>query len=115
EQLDSMLKAMKESEEIASKLKFQDGEVKLKDGLATLKLPANFHYLDPDQTDTVLVKLWGNPPRKEKTLGMLFPAEIGPADPESWAVVITYDEDGYVKADAAANTNYNDLLQHIQH
>ncbi|HEY7180790.1 MAG TPA: hypothetical protein VIC84_05200, partial [Blastocatellia bacterium] len=28
EQLDSMLKAMKENEEIASKLKFQDGEIK---------------------------------------------------------------------------------------
>jgi uncharacterized membrane-anchored protein len=114
EQLDSMLKAMKESEEIASKLKFQDGEVKLKDGLATLKLPASFHYLDPDQTDTVLVKLWGNPPRQEKTLGMLFPAEISLSDPESWGVVITYDEDGYVKDDEAANINYNDLLKEMQ-
>ena len=114
EQLDSMLKAMKESEEIASKLKFQNGEVKLKDGLATLKLPANFHYLDPDQTDTVLVKLWGNPPRQKKTLGMLFPAEIGPADPESWGVVITYDEDGYVKDDEAASINYDDLLKEMK-
>src|SRR5262245_46753638 len=110
EQLDSMLKAMKEREEIASKLKFQQGEIKIKDGLATLKASANFRYLDPDQTDTVLVQLWGNPPRQEKTLGMLFPAEIGPADPESWAVVITYDEDGYVKDDEAASINYDDML-----
>jgi uncharacterized membrane-anchored protein len=114
EQIDSMLKAMKESEEIASKLKFQNGEIKLKDGMATLKVPSNFRYLDPDQTDTVLVKLWGNPPRQDKTLGMLFPAEISPASPESWGVVITYDEDGYVKDDEAASINYNDLLKEMQ-
>ena len=114
EQLESLLKSMKESEEIASRLVFQQGEIKLKDGLATLKVPANFRYLDPDQTDTVLVKLWGNPPRQEKTLGMLFPAEIGAADPESWGVVITYDEDGYVKDDEAASINYDDLLKEMK-
>jgi uncharacterized membrane-anchored protein len=102
EQIESMLKEMKEREEIASKLEFKQGEIKLKDDLATLKVPANFRYLDPDQTDTVLVRLWGNPPRQEKTLGMLFPAEISPASEESWGVVITYDEDGYVKDDEAA-------------
>jgi uncharacterized membrane-anchored protein len=114
EQLDSMLKAMKEREEIVSRLKFQQGEVKLKDGLATLKASAKFRYLDPDQTDTVLVQLWGNPPRQEKTLGMLFPAEISPADPESWGVVITYDEDGYVKDDEAASIKYDELLKEMQ-
>jgi uncharacterized membrane-anchored protein len=45
---------------------------------------------------------------------MLFPAEIGPASPESWGVVITYDEDGYVKDDEAASINYNDLLKQMQ-
>ena len=114
EQLELLLKEMKEREEIASKLKFQQGEIKLKDGLATLKASANFRYLDPDQTDTVLVQLWGNPPRQEKTLGMLFPAETGPADPESWGVVITYDEDGYVKDDEAAGINYDNMLKEMQ-
>jgi uncharacterized membrane-anchored protein len=114
EQLDSLLKTMKENDEIASKLKFQNGEIKLKDGLATLKVPTNFRYLDSDQTDTVLEKLWGNPPRQDKTLGMLFPAEISPASPESWGVVITYTEDGYVKDDEASNINYNDMLKEMQ-
>ena len=75
EQIESALKVLKERQEIASKLKFQQGVITLKDGLATLKVPENFRYLDPDQTDIVLVQLWGNPPREEKTLGMLFPAE----------------------------------------
>jgi uncharacterized membrane-anchored protein len=114
EQADMLLKEFKEREEIASKLKFQQGEIKLKDGLATLKVPARFRYLDPDQADTVLVQLWNNPPRQEKTLGMLFPAEISLASVESWGVVITYDEDGYVEDDDAASINYNELLKEMQ-
>ncbi len=114
EQIESMLKAMKERDELASKLKFQQGEIKLKDGMATLKVPQNFRYLDPEQTETVLVKLWGNPPREEKTLGMLFPAEGLVTDEGSWGVVITYDEDGYVKDDEAASIKYDELLKEMQ-
>jgi uncharacterized membrane-anchored protein len=114
EQLNAALKKMQENEEIASKLKFQNGEIKLKDGLATLKVPSNFRYLDPDQTETVLVKLWENPPEREKTLGMIFPAEISPASSESWGVVITYEEEGYVKDDEASSINYGDLLKEMQ-
>lgn len=65
--------------------------------MATLKALPIFRYLDPDQTETVLVKTWGNTPRQEKPQGMLFPAEIGPASPESRGVVITYAEDGCEK------------------
>jgi uncharacterized membrane-anchored protein len=114
EQVESLMKAVKEREEIASKLKFQQGVIALKDGLATLKVPENFRYLDPDQTETVLVQLWGNPPRGEKTLGMLFPAGISVAGEESWGVVISYDEDGYVKDDEAASIDYNKMLKEIQ-
>jgi uncharacterized membrane-anchored protein len=109
-----LLKQMKEREEIASKLKFKQGEVKLKDGLATLKVPADFRYLDPDQTDTVLVQLWHNPPRQARTLGMLFPAGSNESIMESWGVVITYNEDGYVEDDEASSINYNDLLKEMK-
>jgi uncharacterized membrane-anchored protein len=114
EQADMLLKEFKEREEIASRLKFRQGEITLMDGLATLKVPANFRYLDPDQTETVLIQLWRNPPRQEKTLGMLFPTEISPASVESWGVVITYDEDGYVEDDEAASIDYNELLKGMQ-
>jgi uncharacterized membrane-anchored protein len=77
-------------------------------------MPQNFRYLDPEQSETVLVKLWENPPSQEKTLGMIFPAELSPADPDSWGVIITCVEDGYVKDDEAASINYNDLLKEMQ-
>ncbi|PYO70400.1 MAG: DUF2167 domain-containing protein, partial [Gemmatimonadetes bacterium] len=41
-------------------------------------------------------------------------AGLGVFDRESWAVVISYDEDGFVKDDDAATINYNDLLGKMQ-
>ena len=45
---------------------------------------------------------------------MLLPANIGPHEPECWGVIITYDEDGYVKDDDAAKINYDDLLKEMK-
>ena len=36
----------KEVQDILASIKYQDGEIKLKNGLATLKLPSNLTYLD---------------------------------------------------------------------
>ena len=67
-------------------LKYQQGEINLKDGLATLNVPADFNYLGPDDAETVLVKLWGNPPSQEKPLGLLIPAGMTPASSNAWVV-----------------------------
>lgn len=91
-----------------AKLEWKTGAISIQDGLATLNLPAGYRYLGPEDASSVL-EAWGNPP-DSKTLGMLFPADMGPFSEGSWAVVITYDEDGYVKDDEAAKINYTKLL-----
>ncbi len=60
----------------------------------------------------MLSKLWNNPPTP--TLGMLVPEGFSPIDPESWAVIITYKEDGYVKDKDAAEMDYDDILKKLQ-
>ncbi len=102
------------SEEEVNKLfKYQTGKVTLRNGLATLNLPEGYRYLDPDQSDRVLVDLWGNPPGP-KTLGMIFPPNIQPTTEGSWVVVIRYEEEGFVKDDEADSINYSDLLKEMQ-
>src|SRR5207247_4769517 len=81
-------------------------------GLATLDLPADFRYLDPQETDIVL-RAWGNPPGRE-TLGMLVPAGVQVLTPKGWAVIISFSEDGYVKDDDAAKIDYRELLRTMQ-
>ena len=58
----------------------------------------------------MLVKLWGNPPGWAKPLGILMPDGISPLDKNSWAVVVTYEPDGYVSDKDAEKINYSELL-----
>jgi uncharacterized membrane-anchored protein len=103
-----------EMRQLLSSLKYQSGEVTLDGGLAKLRLPENLRFLGPKDAQTVIVRLWGNPPSQEKTLGMLLPAGKTPADPDTWGVVVQYEESGYVKDDDAAKINYTDLLKQMQ-
>lgn len=96
-----------------AQLDYQRGEIKLKDGLATLVVPEGFRYLNPQQARKILEEAWGNPPGEE-TLGMLFPSGVSPLSENGWGVVITYEEEGYVKDDEAESINYDDLLKQMK-
>jgi uncharacterized membrane-anchored protein len=96
-----------------AQLTYQRGKITLKDGLATLDVPAGFRYLDSQQANKILVEAWGNPPGKE-TLGMLFPSNVSPLQEGGWGVIITYQEDGYVKDDEAESINYDDLMKQMK-
>lgn len=97
------------AEQFLASLHFQQGDITLPNKIAVLKLPSSLRYLPPDDAERVLVDAWGNPPGN-KTLGMIFPADLTPLDEKSWGVVITYDEDGHVKDDDAASMKYDEIL-----
>ncbi|MGD0613823.1 MAG: DUF2167 domain-containing protein [Verrucomicrobiota bacterium] len=107
-------KTRAEAEQLAKRLKYQQGEINLQGGIAKLNVPSGFRYLNPDDTKIVLETLWGNPPSTTKELGMLMPSDRGPLDSDSWAVLISYAGDGYVKDDDAGKINYDDLLKKMQ-
>jgi uncharacterized membrane-anchored protein len=95
-------------------LKYQQGEIDLGDGLAKLTVPKEFNFLGADDAETVLVKLWRNPPSAKKPLGLLIPAGMSPISSNVWVVTIQYTEEGFVKDDDASKINYDDLLQQMQ-
>jgi uncharacterized membrane-anchored protein len=103
-----------EIEKIEAGLKWTTGRVVLGNNLAEVNLAASYRYLGPEDARKVIVDIWGNPPSRGDTLGMIFPADVEPAQPGGWAVVLTYKEDGYVKDNDAAKINYNDLLKQMQ-
>ncbi len=102
-----------EASKIESKLNYQSGKITLQDGLATLNLNPEFRYLSPEDTKITLEKLWGNPDGSG-TLGMIVPANLKVSARDSWAVIVTYDEDGYVKDDDAESIDYSKLLKEMQ-
>lgn len=95
---------------LVGQLKPQHGDITLGSGLATLKVPEEFGYLDPQQAKTMLEKIWGNP-HGEGTLGMLIPSGVDVLSADCWGVVITYEEEGYVKDDDADKIDYTDLMK----
>ncbi len=108
------LEKLKEVVQTVKNLKYQQGEIDLRGGLAKLTVPKEFNFLGPDDAETVLVKLWGNPPSKNKPLGLLIPAGMTPLSSNAWVVTIEYTEDGYVKDGDASKINYDDLLKQMQ-
>ena len=101
------------AQKLADGLNYQKGEITLKGGLAKIHVPEEFRYLDSKDADTVLSRLWGNPPDSH-TLGLLVPAKISVVSPEAWAVILTYDEDGYVKDDEAETMDYDTLIKQMR-
>lgn len=103
---------------VCATFKYQTGTVQLRDGVATLNVPAGYKYLDAASSDIVLTDLWGNPPAESpeaKSLGMLFPENSGPNDTNSvHAIDITYSEEGFIDDSDAKGLDYNDLLKQMK-
>jgi uncharacterized membrane-anchored protein len=97
----------------AKSLRYQTGDVTLKDGIAKISLPTDYKYLDQEDSNTLLSKIWHNPPQKD-VLGMILPAQFDPVRTMTWVVVLSFRDDGYVKDDDAAKINYDDLLQKMK-
>jgi uncharacterized membrane-anchored protein len=76
-------------------------------------VPAGYRYLSPKQSQYVLTQLWGNPP-DSSTLGLLFPVNLGPFDEATYAIDISYSEEGYIDDDDAKDLKYDEMLTEMQ-
>lgn len=100
--------------ELEASFEYQSGEIDLQDGLAQLHVPEGYKFLDAEQSQYVLTELWGNPP-DEQTMGMLFPDSITPLTEDfTYAIEISYVEEGYIDDDDAAEMDYDELLTEMQ-
>ena len=61
----------------------------------------------------MLEQAWGNPPGG-LTLGAIVPLDFAVFSPESWAVILSFEEDGYVSDQDAADIQYDELLVEMQ-
>ena len=93
---------------------FDTGRIEIADGIAYLELTDNFKYLNAEDSRMVLEDLWGNPP-DEGVLGMIFPQDIYPLDENfTYAIEISFSEEGHVKDHDAEEINYDKLLETMQ-
>jgi uncharacterized membrane-anchored protein len=89
-------------------IKYETGKVTLKGGYAQLNIGNNFKFVNDKQAQYILSDLWGNPKRPD-VLGLLVPKDWTPFVDSSFAFVLSFDEEGYVKDDDADEINYDDM------
>lgn len=97
-----------------SKLHYQSGTIAVPEAHAQLTLAPHFRYLGATDAQNVLENLWDNPPDSD-VLGLILPdGEKTLREDSSWAVVVTYSDDGYVSDEEAAKIDYDAMLQDMQ-
>lgn len=97
---------------IEATIKYQTGKVALKE-IASLDIPTGYKFIPQDKANMIIHDLWGNPGRND-ILGMVVKADYKLASDNTWAFVVSYDEDGYVKDEDADKINYDDMLKEMQ-
>jgi uncharacterized membrane-anchored protein len=91
---------------------YRTGEIELPNKIATLHLGQSYRYLDPAETEKLLVG-WGNQPGND-TQGAIVPREVDPMSETGWAVILTYEDDGHIDDSDAAEINYDDMLKDMK-
>lgn len=105
--------AAEESDERAGPaLTWQTGEVVLPNKVASLHLGTRYRYLDPAETEKLLVA-WGNQPGSA-TEGAIVPTDVEPFGDDGWAVIVTYVDDGHVDDSDAREIDYDDMLKDMK-
>jgi uncharacterized membrane-anchored protein len=94
-------------------LQYQKGAVAINEAKAHLNLQSGFRYLAQADARKVLEQYWGNPP-DESVLGLIVPERDPLGSEHSWAVVVTYSDEGYVSDKDANEIDYADLLKDMK-
>ncbi|MEN5208064.1 DUF2167 domain-containing protein [Stenotrophomonas terrae] len=101
------------AEQFEQSLQFRSGQIEVPEARAHFNLDGDFRFLDKADARRVLEDMWGNPP-DDSVLGLIVPRSPGLTEPESWAVVVTWSDDGYVSDEDASKIDYDDLLTTMQ-
>ena len=95
-------------------LQYQTGEIPLIGGKAKLHLTPDFQFLDSANARKVLVDIWHNPPEVASTSGMIVPKGSNFLAQDSWAVILQWKEDGYVKDSDFDTLDFGKMLKELQ-
>lgn len=102
------------AQRLADGFNYKQGTVSLPSIGVNLNVPVEFYFFDRQDSKRLLTEVWGNPSEAaEGVLGMILPADKTPLD-DTWGAVITFDNDGYISDDNAAEIDYSELLGSMQ-
>lgn len=100
--------------DIEAEFQFSEGNVTILPGVARLKLPNNFRFLDAAQTQKMLKDYWGesNP---ENHIGIIANKGVSVFAPEAIVFTIDYIPAGHIEENNFELLTHDEFLQHMQH
>ncbi len=104
--------ALREIDNFNNSMQYTRGNIELPSKDIVLRLPNGFKYLNIIQSKIVLESVWKNEPVKNLQ-GMIFLENGGPLVYNSFAFVITYNNDGFVQSQTIDNTAPIEKIEHI--
>ena len=93
---------------------YEHGTIDLKNGIGRINVPAGFKYLNGEQSNHVLVDLWGNPDDGGQSMGFILPENQGVMSDSGYVFNIEYNEIGFVKDEDADEIDYDELLTQMR-
>ncbi len=90
-------------------LEHRKGVIALPAAKVTLTIPEGFYFLGAEDTRRVLEEAWANPPGTAAE-GMLLREGTTPFTENSWVVVLSYEDTGYVSDEDASHIDYDMLI-----
>ena len=102
------------TEKLLKELDRQTGTIPIQAAKADLNLGDQYYFVGPEQSRTILVDIWRNPPASANgVFGMVFPKGKSFID-DTWSAVITYEGTGYVSDDDAKTIDYEEMLANMK-
>jgi len=102
------------TEKLLKELDRRTGTIPIPAAKADLNLGDQYYFVGPEQSRTILVDIWRNPPAAANgVLGMVFPKGKSFVD-DTWSAVITFEDTGYVSDDDAKTIDYNEMLANMK-
>lgn len=102
------------TEKLLKELDRRTGTIPIQAAKADLNLGDQYYFVGPEQSRTILVDIWRNPPASANgVLGMVFPKGKSFID-DTWSAVITYEDTGYVSDDDAKTIDYEEMLANMK-
>ncbi|WP_374396778.1 DUF2167 domain-containing protein [Sphingopyxis sp.] len=102
------------TEKLLKELDRKTGTIPIRAAKADLNLGDQYYFVGPEQSRTILVDIWRNPPASANgVLGMVFPKGKSFID-DTWSAVITYEGTGYVSDDDAKTIDYEEMLANMK-
>lgn len=104
--LDSVMK-------IDQAIKYKTGLVDLNSEV-NLNIPAGYKFMERSDAENVVYQIWGNPSTPDNpVLGLIVKEDYNILNSEEWALVVRYEDAGYVKDEDADKIDYKEMMEQI--